>query len=172
MNRLFRPNVRNLKRLYFLRTFDSNRPIRRGRLMEAGMRKTRLRLAASHATREFLDKTQSPTPVPAQPRHIVKVGLAVTEGGHLLLVRKKGTLSYILPGVITHPQHPVTLRLAVAPTLRERRGLRRGRCGRRGVRWRRWSRGRHRPWRPIANGIRWSLCGRSPRAAARARFHC
>lgn len=31
-------------------------------------------------------------------REIFKVGVAVTDGGRLLLVRKKGTSSYILPG--------------------------------------------------------------------------
>lgn len=31
-------------------------------------------------------------------RHIIKVGLAVTEGGRILLVRKHGSSSWILPG--------------------------------------------------------------------------
>jgi 8-oxo-dGTP diphosphatase len=33
-----------------------------------------------------------------QRQEILKVGLAVLEGGRLLVVRKKGTRSYILPG--------------------------------------------------------------------------
>ena len=34
----------------------------------------------------------------SQQREIVKIGLAVTDGNRLLLVRKKGGESYILPG--------------------------------------------------------------------------
>jgi 8-oxo-dGTP diphosphatase len=33
-----------------------------------------------------------------KPREILKIGLAVTDADRLLVVRKKGTLSYILPG--------------------------------------------------------------------------
>jgi 8-oxo-dGTP diphosphatase len=37
-------------------------------------------------------------PVTREGREILKIGLAVTEMGRLLVVRKKGTKSYILPG--------------------------------------------------------------------------
>jgi 8-oxo-dGTP diphosphatase len=43
-------------------------------------------------------EVQRATPVTPQRREILKVGLAVTDRGQLLVVRKKGTTSYILPG--------------------------------------------------------------------------
>jgi 8-oxo-dGTP diphosphatase len=62
------------------------------------MRGTSLRvLATNHGTGPS-DEAPPPASVPSKRREILKVGVAVTEAGRLLVVRKKGTSSYILPG--------------------------------------------------------------------------
>jgi 8-oxo-dGTP diphosphatase len=57
-----------------------------------------IRRATGRPAPHHPDKERGSAPVVQQGREIVKIGLAVTEKGRLLLVRKKGTSSYILPG--------------------------------------------------------------------------